>query len=61
VKYSDGFRGSIIKKVLAGKTAYQISRETGINAATVQSWCQKHEAGTLVLDGSEGELKAIKP
>ncbi len=57
MKYTDGFRGSIIKQVLAGKSAYQVSQETGVNTATVQSWLKKHEAGTLVLDGSEGEPK----
>ena len=57
MKYTDGFRGSIIRQVLAGKSAYQVAQETGVNVATVGNWLNKHKSGTLVLDGSEGEPK----
>lgn len=56
MKYTDGFRGSIIKKVLhgGGKSAWQVAQETGVNVTTIQNWLRKHKAGSLVLDGSEG-------
>lgn len=57
MKYTDGFRGSIIRQVMAGKSAYQVAQETGVNVATVGNWLNKHKSGTLVLDGSEGEPK----
>jgi len=57
MKYTDGFRRSIIRQVLAGKSAYQVSQETGVNTATIQNWFRKHKSGSLVLDGSEGEPK----
>lgn len=57
MKYTDGFRGAIIRQVLAGKSAYQVAQETGVNVATIGNWLSKHKSGSLVLDGSEGEPK----
>lgn len=57
MKYTDGFRGSIIRQVVAGKSAWQVAQETGVNVATVQNWLSKHKSGSLVLNGSEGEPK----
>ena len=57
MKYTDGFRGSIIRQVLAGKSAYQVAQETGVNVATIGNWLRKHKSGSLVIDGSEGEPK----
>lgn len=57
MKYSDGFRSSIVRRVVegGGKKVSLVAQETGVNVATIQSWMQKYKAGTLALDGSEGE------
>jgi transposase-like protein len=57
MKYTDGFRGSVVRQVVAGKSAYHVAKETGVNVATIQNWLSKHKSGSLVLDGSEGEPK----
>ena len=59
MKYSEGFKSSIINKVIRGngKSIQEIVRETGVSAATLNRWLRKHKAGILVLDGREGELK----
>ena len=56
MKYTDGFRSSIIKKVLNnGLSAYQVAQETGVSPLTIQNWLKRHKAGTLLLDGRDGE------
>lgn len=55
MKYSIGFRGSIIRKIQdgSGRSVYQVARETGISAATITNWINQHKAGTLRLDGCD--------
>jgi len=55
MKYSIGFRASIIRKTLdgSGRSVYQIAKETGINSATIANWISQHKAGRLSLDGCD--------
>lgn len=55
MKYSEGFRASIVKKTLdgSGRSVYQVAKETGINAATIKNWITQFKNGTLGLDGSD--------
>lgn len=57
MKYTDGFRSSIITKILGrnGKTTSQVAMESGVHIATIRDWLKKHKAGTLLIDGSNGE------
>lgn len=55
MKYSEGFRASIVKKTQdgSGRTVYQVARETGINAATIKNWITQFKNGTLNMDGCD--------
>ncbi|MEI6388273.1 MAG: transposase [Spirochaetota bacterium] len=55
MKYSMGFRASVVKKTLdgSGKSVSQVARETGISAITISNWIGLHKAGTLSLDGCD--------
>jgi transposase len=55
MKYSLGFRASIIRKTLdgSGRSVYQIARETGVNYTTLTGWIEQHKAGKLSLDGCD--------
>lgn len=55
MKYSEGFRASIVKKIQdgSGSSVYQVARETGINAATIKNWITQFKNGRLGLDGCD--------
>lgn len=55
MKYSLGFRASIVRKAQdgSGKSVYQLSQETGISPTTITSWIGQFKAGTLSLDGCD--------
>jgi transposase len=55
LKYSIGFRNSILRKVLPpeNRSVASVAREAGISAVTIQSWIGKVKDGTLEL-ASEG-------
>jgi transposase-like protein len=55
MKYSMGFRASIVRKTQdgTGRSVYEVARETGVSAATISSWKEQYKAGTLSLDGCE--------
>jgi transposase-like protein len=55
MKYSIGFRASIVKKSQdgSGRNAYQIAKETGISVATINNWIGQFKMGTLSLDGCD--------
>lgn len=55
MKYSEGFRASIVKKLQdgSGRSVYQVARETGINAATIKNWITQFKNGRLGLDGCD--------
>jgi transposase len=57
LKYSVGFRTSILRKVLPpeSRSVYQVARESGISAITIQSWLSKLKEGTLEIaaEGTE--------
>ena len=51
MKYSFGFRSSVLKKVLPpeSRSVHQVAREFSISVITVQSWLSKLKGGTLVF------------
>jgi transposase-like protein len=57
MKYSTGFRNSILRKVLPpeNRSVYSVAKEAGISPITIQSWLSKLKEGTLNLEteGSE--------
>jgi len=55
MKYSEGFRASIVRKTQdgSGRSVYQVAKETGINAATIKNWITQFKNGSLGLDGSD--------
>lgn len=55
MKYSEGFRASIVKKTQdgSGRSVYQIAKETGVNAVTIQNWITKFKNGRLNMDGCD--------
>jgi transposase-like protein len=57
-RYSEGFRNSILKKVLPpeGRPVAQVSREEGISQQTIRNWMSKLKTGTL-----EGVAGAVPP
>jgi len=52
MKYSIGFRNSVLKKVLPpeSRSVYSAAKEFGISAVTIQSWLSKLKEGTLDLE-----------
>lgn len=55
MKYSLGFRASVVRKTQdgSGRTINQVARETGISVATVSNWMEQFKNGTLSLDGCD--------
>ena len=55
MKYSEGFRASIVRKTQdgSGRSVYQVAKETGINVATIKNWITQFKNGSLGLDGSD--------
>ncbi|MDD4574552.1 MAG: hypothetical protein PHR69_10095 [Sphaerochaeta sp.] len=55
MKYSKGFKSSIVRRVVGGgtKSVYQVSKETGICSTTINSWMEMHKAGRLSLDSAD--------
>ena len=55
MKYSKGFKSSIVRRVVEGgtKSVYQVSKETGICSTTINSWIEMHKAGKLTLDSAD--------
>ena len=57
MRYSQGFRESVLKKVLPpeSRSVTEVSRETGVAAWTIYQW--KHAARDGTLTGSTGEVR----
>lgn len=55
MKYSIGFRASVVKKTQdgSGRTLSQVARDTGVSTATISNWIQQFKSGTLGLDGCD--------
>jgi transposase-like protein len=56
LKYSPGFRSSVVRKTLddSGRSVAEVSRETGVSYATVLSWIKKYRLGKLDVDDATG-------
>jgi transposase-like protein len=56
MKYSKGFRATIVKKTLdePGKSISQIAKENNIYPATLGNWIKQYEKGILSMDGCDG-------
>ena len=52
MKYSAGFRSSVVRKTLdgSGRSVAQVARETGVSAATIANWIEKYRLGKLDVD-----------
>jgi transposase len=57
VKYSIGFRTSVLRKVLPpeSRSVSQVARESGISDITIQSWLSKLKEGTLEVAAEGNE------
>ncbi len=56
MKYSPGFRASIVRKVQdgSGRSINQLAKETGICYTTISNWIEKYRTGKLSLDDADG-------
>lgn len=56
MKYSSGFRSSVLRKTLdgSGRSVAQVARETGVSYATIVNWREKHRLGKLDLEDAGG-------
>ena len=55
MKYSKGFKSSIVRRVVEDRTksVYQVAKETGISGTTIKSWLEMHKVGKLTLDSTD--------
>lgn len=56
MRYSEGFKASIVRKSQdgSGRNLDELARESGVHPATLGRWIQLFRAGTLALDGGDG-------
>ena len=56
MKYSPGFRASIVRKTQdgSGRSINQLARETGVSYTTISNWVEQHRIGKLSLDDADG-------
>ncbi|MDA3956963.1 transposase [Oceanispirochaeta sp.] len=56
MKYSPGFRVSIIRKTQdgSGRSTSQLAPKTGISYTTILNWIEKYRTGKLSLDDADG-------
>ena len=56
MKYSAGFRSSVVRKTLdgSGRSVSEVARETGVCYATVYNWIEKYRLGKLDMDEAGG-------
>jgi len=57
MKYSVGFRNSVLRKVLPpeNRPVAQVAREAGLSPVTINSWLSRLKDGKLSLDQEDGE------
>jgi len=57
MKYSIGFRNSVLRKVLPpeNRSVYSVAKEAGISPITIQSWLSRLKDGSLDLDNEGSE------
>jgi len=56
MKYSPGFRASIVRKTQdgSGRSINQLAKETGISYSTISNWIEQYRTGKLSLDDTDG-------
>ena len=56
MKYSPGFRSSVVRKTLdgGGRSMADVARETGVSYATIANWKEKYRLGKLDADDATG-------
>lgn len=56
MKYSQGFKASIVRKTQdgSGRSIGQVATETGVNYTTISNWIKQYRTGKLDLDEAEG-------
>ena len=52
MKYSQGFRNSVLRKVLPpeNRSVYAVAKEVGLSPVTIHSWLSRLKDGTLSFD-----------
>jgi len=57
MKYSEGFRNSVLRKVLPpnSQSVYSVAKEVGVSAITIHSWLSKLKEGTLSFNREGGD------
>lgn len=58
MKYSQGFRNGVLRKVLPpeNRSVYSVAKEVGISPITIQSWMAKLKEGTLDFEREGSEV-----
>ena len=61
MKYSPGFRSSVVRKTLdgSGRSLAEVARETGVSCATVLSWIEKYRLGKLGVDDARTSFRTL--
>jgi transposase-like protein len=56
MKYSPGFRASIVRRTQdgSGRSINQIAKETGISYSTISNWIEQYRTGKMSLDDADG-------
>lgn len=55
MKYSEGFRASVVRKTQdgSGRSVYQVAKETGVSPVTIRNWITLFKNGSLGVDGCD--------
>ncbi len=62
MKYSPGFKASIVRKTQdgSGRSVNQMARETGVSYTTIANWIEQYRIGKLSLDDAHGSSYSLK-
>jgi len=55
MKYSIGFRTSIVRKTVdgSGRSVNEVAKEAGVHPATLGNWIRQYRNGTIAADGCD--------
>jgi transposase-like protein len=58
MRYSEGFRNSVLRKVLPpeSRSVYAVAKEVGVSPMTLQNWLNKVKEGKMIIDS-----KGVEP
>jgi transposase-like protein len=57
MRYSEGFRNSVLRKVLPpeSRSVYAVAKEVGVSPMTLQNWLSKVKEGKMIIDSKGAE------